>query len=75
MDHQQVLPPITEVGRDLRGHPCDEVHQVVPVLAGAVRPVGLLDDLPVDLQLVGLLAEGLDEQVVERDPLQAKPSQ
>ena len=73
MDQQQMLLAVAQVLGDLRGHPRDQVEQVVPVRAGAVRAVRLLDGRPVDLQFLGLLTQGVEEQVVERDPLQLEP--
>ena len=73
MNQEQMLLAAAKSRRDLRHHPLDEVHQVVPVLARPDRPVGLLNDTPVDVERCRLLAEGVEQEVVKRDPLQRKP--
>ena len=74
MHQEQVFLAAAQVGRDLWCHPLDEVHQVVPVLARPIRPVCLLDDIPLDFQCLGLLAKCIEEQVIEGDSFQAETS-
>ena len=75
MHQQQMLPPLSQSSRNLRSCPSDEMQQVLPILTGGIGTIGLFDDGPIDFQFLGFFPQGIEQQVVERNPLQIEPPQ
>ena len=66
---------LSKVGFDLWGDQPNQVQQVLPVLAGTIRCICPLDDLPVDVEFLGFRPKILEQKIIERDRLKiGKPT-
>ena len=70
MNQQQVILPLHQIGGDLGSRQSGQMQQVLPILTGGLGTIGMLDDGPIDFEFLGLVPQGVEEHLVERDPAQ-----